>query len=71
MGRGRQDRRKRKRAKLVARIAELELWQVYARNELADTDAHVAEMREREARHRGDPRPWWEQTNDTEGGCPL
>ena len=71
MGKGRDARRKRKRAKLVAQIRELELRDALRRQELADTDAALAEARGRLDRERGDGRPLWERIADVEGGCPL
>lgn len=71
MGAGRDKRRKRKRVELAARIRELECRDDLRRQELADTDATIAEMREREAGTRGDPRPWWDRATEAEGGFPL
>lgn len=50
MGAGRDARRKRTRARLAARVRELEYRDELRRLELADTDAALAESRERERR---------------------
>lgn len=56
--------------RLLDALDALENREVLRRLELSDTDAALAEYREREVRARPDPRPWWETCTDTEGGYP-
>lgn len=71
MGSGRDRRKKRKRALLRATLERLEERLQLKALELERTDEALAEAWAREAKWRGDPRPWWARATEIEGGCPL